>query len=188
MRFDEFVQTSGIVVSPVERFVGFVVEVGVPSGWEPFDSAFGARVWACRNDPCINVFGANAVLTMHKVAAPLDAREAFAMLAEQQLQSAPGSHEVRRELGPAGECVGVQGLLAMQIAHELGTIDSVSRSRIITEGQETLIAQLTMTALHESPVKQANIWLSVRMSAAPAGPASDNHPRKAPATTTRDGH
>lgn len=53
MRFDEFVQTSGIVVSPVERFVGFVVEVGVPSGWEPFDSAFGARVWACRNDPCI---------------------------------------------------------------------------------------------------------------------------------------
>lgn len=76
----------------------------------------------------------------------------------------------------------------MQIAHELGTIDSVSRSRIITEGQETLIAQLTMTALHESPVKQANIWLSVRMGAAPVGPASDNHPRKAPATTTRDGH
>lgn len=102
------------------------------------------------------------------------------MLVEQQLQSTPECHEERRELGPASESIGIQGLLAMQITHELGTIDSVSRSRIISAEQETLIAQLTVTALHDSPVERENVWLSVQMGAAPAGPA--------PVTTTRDRH
>lgn len=48
----------------------------------------------------------------------------------------------------------------MQITHELGAIESVSRSRIITAEEETLIAQLTMTVLRDSPVERANIWLS----------------------------
>jgi hypothetical protein len=110
MRFDEYVEKHSLAVSPANRFAGFIVEVGVPPGWEPFDSAAGVRVWACRDDPRIDMFCANAVLTMHRVEAPLDPADVFAMLADQQLQSTPECHEVRRELGPAGESVGVQGI------------------------------------------------------------------------------
>nr|WP_231986743.1 hypothetical protein [Mycobacterium sp. 852002-40037_SCH5390672] len=172
-------------MSPVDRFAGFVVEVGVPPGWEPFDSAVGARVWACRIDPCIDVFCANAVLTMHRVEARLDAGEVFAMLVEQQLQSVPGCSELHRELAAATEGPGVAALLAMQIAHELGTVDSASQSRIITAEQETLIAQLTVTALHDSPVDRAGIWLTARPGPT-ANPASAGHTR-APVIATRDG-
>jgi len=185
MRFDEFVNKRGLAVFPVDRFAGLAVQVGVPPGWEPFDSAPGARVWACRNDPCIAEFCANAVLTMHCVEAALDPAEVFAMLADQQLQSVPGCHEVRRELTVATEGAGVVGVLGMQITHELGTIDSVSQSRIITAGQETLIAQLTVTALHDSPVDRAHIWLSVRPGAtAGAVPAGDRG--AVPVTGVRD--
>jgi hypothetical protein len=185
MRFDGFVVKRGLTVSAVNRFAGFFVEVGVPSGWEPFDSVVGVRVWVCRDDPCIEKFCANAVLTMHRVEAALDPADVFTMLADQQLQSAPECHEVRRELCPAGEFGGVQGLLAMQITHELGAIDSVSQSRIITAGQETMIAQFTVTARHDSPVNGAHIRLTVRPGAA-ASPASAGHCR-APATATREG-
>ncbi|MDT5002516.1 MAG: hypothetical protein QOK12_4621, partial [Mycobacterium sp.] len=37
MRFDDFVDKYGVVVSAVDQFAGFVVQVGVPPGWEPFD-------------------------------------------------------------------------------------------------------------------------------------------------------
>jgi hypothetical protein len=187
MRFDEFVEKYGVAVSPVDRFAGFVVEVGVPADWEPFDSAPGARVWVCRDDPRIDEFCANAVLTMHRVEAPLDASEVFAMLADQQLQTVPGCHELHRELAAATEGAGVVGALAMQITHELGTIDSVSRSRIITAEQETLIAQLTATALHVSPVDRRNIWLTVRMGAV-AGSVSAGHHGGAPVAAPREGH
>jgi hypothetical protein len=187
MRFDEFMEKHGLAVSPVSRFTGFVVEVGVPSGWEPFDSALGLWLWACRDDPCIKQFCANAVLTMHRVEAALEPAEVFTMLSDQQLQSAPACHEVRREMGLAGEFAGVQGLLVMRIAHELGTIDSSSQSRIITAGQETLIAQLTVTARHDSPVDRAHIWLSVRPGAT-ATSASAGCRGGAPVVTTRGGH
>jgi hypothetical protein len=187
MRFDEFVEKHGLVVSPVDRFAGFFVEVGVPPGWEPFDSAVGVRVWACRDDPCIDVFCANAVLTMHRVEASLDPADVFAMLVEQQLQSAPRCRELRRELGPAGESVGVEGFLAMQITHELGAIDSASQSRIIPAGQETMITQLTVTTLRDSPVDRAHIWLTVRPGAA-AGPASADSRGVVPVTGTRHRH
>jgi len=185
MRFDEFVNKRGLAVFPVDRFAGLVVQVGVPPGWEPFDSAPGVRVWVCRSDPLVAEFCANAVLTMHRVEAALDAAEVFAMLADQQLQSMPGCHEVRRDLAVTTEGVGVVGVLGIQITHELGTIDSVSQSRIITAGQETLIAQLTVTALHDSPVDRAHIWLSVRPGAtAGAVPAGDRG--AVPVTGVRD--
>ena len=187
MRFDVFTEKQSLAVSPVDRFAGLVVEVGVPRGWEPFDSAVGARVWVCCVDSRIDVFGANAVLTMHRVEAALEPAHVFAMLVEQQLQSVPGCSEPRRELTAATEGAGVTGLLAMQIAHALGTIDSASQSRIITAEQETLIAQLTVTALHDSPVDRAHIWLAVHQGAAVAGAASDDRHRDAPVTTTRDG-
>jgi hypothetical protein len=186
MRFDEFVEKDGVAVSPVDRFAGFVVEVGVPADWEPFDSAPGMRVWVCRGDLRIDEFCANAVLTMHRVEAPLDAGEVFAMLVDQQVQSVPGCHELHRELAVATEGAGVVGALAIRITSEFGVIDSSSRSRIITTEQETLIAQLTVTALHDSPVDRENIWLTVRMGAA-AGTASANQLGGVPVAGTRDG-
>jgi hypothetical protein len=187
MRFDEFVAKQGLAVSPVNRFAGFLVEVGVPSAWEPFESALGVRVWAWRADPFIEKFCANAVLTMHRVEAPLDPAEVFTMLVHQQLQSVPKCRELRRELGPAGESVGVQGSLHMQITDKLGTIDSASQTRIITAGPETMIAQLTVTALHDSPVDRAHVWLTVQPGAT-ALPASAGHRGGAPVTGTRDDH
>jgi len=187
MRFDEFVVQHGLAVSPVNRFAGFLVEVGVPPGWKPFESAVGVRVWAWRADPYIEKFCANAVLTMHQVEAALDPAELFTMLVHQQLQSVPRCRELHRELGPAGESVGVQGMLQMQIADELGTIDSASQTRVITAGQETMIAQLTVTALHDSPVDRADVWLTVRPGAT-ALPTSGGHRAGTPVTGTRDGH
>jgi len=180
MRFDEFAQEHSLVVSPVDRFAGFVIEVGVPPGWEPFESAVGARVWAWRNDPCIEVFCANAVLTMHRVEASLDPAEVFAMLSEQQLQVAPKCRELRRAVAAAAEGAGIEGSLAMEIAQELGTVDSASKSRIITTEQETLIAQLTVTALRDSPVDLAHIWLK-----ALPGPVASPAPAGQPAPLTR---
>jgi hypothetical protein len=186
MRFDEFVTAHGITVCPVDRFDGFAVHMQVPAGWELYDSAIGARVWVWRTEPRTSSFCANAVLTTHRVDAALDVGEVFAMLAEQQLQSVTGGQELHRNLALATEDPGVAGTLAMRIGHELGTIDSVSRSRIITTAQHTLIAQLTVTALHDSPLDRANIWLSVRPDET-AGPASAGSHGGFPTARTRDG-
>lgn len=191
MRFDEFVKLHGIAVTPVDRFDGLAVDVEGPPGWEHFDSALGGRIWICRTDPRISDFCANAVLTMHRVEASLDAGELFAMLAEQQLQSVAGCHELHRELTAAADDPGTVGTLTMQITHKLGTLDSESQTRIITTGKETLIAQLTVTALHDSLVDRANVWLSVRTDdTAPtdgaAGPASTHGHGSAPVTGPRD--
>ncbi len=186
MRFDEFMARNGVAASPVDRFDGFTVDVGVPPDWTPFDSAVGIGVWVCRRYPPVDKFCTNAVLTLHRIEAPLDAGEVFAMLCEQQLQSVPDCHERHRELAAATEGPGAAGVLAMQITHELGTIDSVSRSRIITTERETLIAQLTVTALHDSPEDRENIWLSVRRGAA-ASHAATSHSGGVPVSRTRDG-
>jgi len=162
MRFDEFVQQRNLAISAVDTFDGFVVEVGVPEGWYPFDSVTGMRMWACRSDPRSDIFCANAVLVTHGVEAELDAAELFTMLAEQQLGSVQCAHEQRRVLSAATEGPGFVGVLAMQINDKLGTIDSLTRTRIITNSEETMIAQLTVTALQDSPANRANIWLTVR--------------------------
>ncbi|ARR85389.1 hypothetical protein MOTT27_04568 [Mycobacterium intracellulare subsp. yongonense] len=157
----------------------------MPPRWELFDSAIGTRVWVWRDDPLIDVFCANAVLTMHCVETPLDPDGVFAMLSEQQSQSVPKCHELHREFTRAKEGVGMVGALTMQIAHELGTIDSASQSRIITAEQETFIAQLTVTALHDSPVDRAHIWLTAR-----PGPAANPAPpsqQRARVIGTREG-
>lgn len=185
MRFDEFVKLHGIAVTPVDRFDGLAVEVEGPPGWEHFDSALGGRIWICRTDPRISDFCANAVLTMHRVEASLDAGEVFAMLAEQQLQSVQGCHELHRTFADAPEGPGTLGTLAMQITHERGTLDSESQSRIITTEKEMRIAQLTVTGLHDSPVDRSNVRLSARRDATvptdgAAGPASTRGHDSAP--------
>jgi len=115
-----------------------------------------------RDDPSVEEFRANAVLTMHRVEAALEPAEVFTMLCEQQLQSVPGTHEQHRDLAAAAEGPGAAGSLSMRINSDLGPIDSVSRSRIITTGQEVLIAQLTATALHDSPADGAPTWITVQ--------------------------
>jgi hypothetical protein len=174
MRFDEFAQRHNLAVSPIDRFDGFVVEVGLPQGWYPFESTTGMRIWVCRTDPRSDVFCANAVLTTHRVEAKLDADEVFAMLAEQQLGSVPCTHEQTRTLSAATEGPGVVGVLTMQIDDKLGAIDSLTRTRIIANPQETMFSQLTVTALQDSTANRANIWLTVRLrdGAGPTAPSS----------------
>lgn len=161
-RLDHYLRERAIAVAPADQFPGLIVEVGAPRGWELLDLTVGMRVWICRTGPCKGGFCANAVLTMHRIEAGLPGDGVFEMLAEQQVQLVPGCSEMRRELGAATEGVGIVGLLAMKIDHELGTIDSESRSRIIATEQETLIAQLTVTALQDSPVRTSDIWLTVK--------------------------
>ncbi|RAU96330.1 hypothetical protein [Mycolicibacter senuensis] len=185
MRFDEFVARNGVAVSPVDRFDGFAVDVGAPPDWEPFDATVGVGARICRGDSSINEFCTNAVLTLHRVEVSLDAGEVFAMLSEQQMQSVSGCHELHRELAAATEGPGGAGTLVVRISHELGTIDSVSRSRIIPTEQATLIAQLTVTSLHDSTVDRQNIWLAVRQGA--AGRSSAGFAGGAPASRNRDG-
>lgn len=162
MRFDEFAQQRNLAITAVDRFDGFIVEVGVPQGWYPFDSATGMRIWVCRSDPRSDIFCANAVLITHSVEARLDADEVFAMLAVQQLESVQCVYEQRRTLSAATDGPGVVGVLAMQIDDKLGTIDSLTQTRIITNPKETMISQLTVTALQDSPASRAKIWLTVR--------------------------
>lgn len=182
MRFGEFAQQRNLAIIPVDQFDGFVVEVGVPQGWYPLHSATGMRIWACRSDPRIDIFCANAVLTTHRVGTKLDAGEVFATLAEQQLESVQGAQEQRRTLIAATEGPGVVGVLTMQINDKLGTIDSFTRTRIITNDNETMIAQLTVTALQDSPANRAKIWLAVR----PRGEASPTAPSPHSGSTRTD--
>ena len=162
MRFEEFLGAHDLVASPVDRFGGFVIEVGMPPSWLPFETALGLRVWVWRNDPRLTDFGANAVLTMHRVGASLEEGEVFAMLADQQVQSVPNCLEMRRSFAIATEGAGVVGLLELEIMGDAGVIDSVSRSRIVATRQETWIAQLTVTALHESRGDREGVWMTVR--------------------------
>ena len=175
MRFDEFVARHGVVMVPVDRFAGLVAEVGVPAGWELVISDVGVRVWVCGDERPVGEFVANAVLTMHRVEAVLDPGEVFAMLVDQQVHSVPGCQEKHRQLAQASQGPGVVGVLALQITGELGSIDSMTRTRIITADQQTLIAQLTLTALQDSAVDPAGIWLSVRAGATPGPGSAGNH-------------
>lgn len=173
MRFDHYLQQRGITAVPVDRFDGLEVEVEGPHDWEAFEERPGLRIWVWRNDPYAQTFCANAVLTMHRVPVGLDAAEVFAMLSEEQVQLVPGCHEGRRTAAPADDGLGIQGQLSSYFDSEAGVIESLSSTRIIADDQQTLIAQLTLTALRESPVDWANIQMSVVAEPSPsAAPAA----------------
>jgi hypothetical protein len=165
LRFDHYLQESGVVARPVDVFPGLVVDVGARPGWEAWNSSVGVRVWICRTDPFIDEFCANAVLTMHRVAAVLNPAEVFGMLVDQQVLGVPGCRAVQQGQLAATEGPGVVGSLAMEITRERGTIDGLSTTRIVTTEQETLIAQLTVMALRDSPVDRDGVWLTVRAAA-----------------------
>ena len=186
MRFDQFIEQSGIAVSPVDSIDGFIVDVGLPSEWAPLDSVHGVRVWIWRCDPHITEFCANAVLTMHCIDAPLEAGEMFAMLSEQQAHMLSGSRIEQNELGAAKEGPGFTGTFAMIFASPFGPIGSVSRSRIITADRRTLVAQLTITAMQDSPVDRTNIWLSVTPGA--SGDSVSRYCNEGSFRASSDGH
>lgn len=183
MRFDEFISEQHIDVLPVDRLPGFAVGVELPPEWEPIDSPNGLRVWVWASDPHRNFFCANAVLNFYRLEAVLDPASVFAMLCEQQQGSVPNCSEIVRDFAAATEGPGVAATVVLQIDHEVGTIDSATRSRIVVAERETLIAQLTVTALHDSTRDHAQFALSMVVDQAAdstAGGHSSGAPVNAP--------
>ena len=188
LRFDEFVARHRIVVTPVPQFQGFAVSVVLPPDWEPFDAAHlppmpGNRVWTWPADPLIAQFGANAVLSMSQAESPVDPSAVFDMLCEWQLHMVEGSRERHRSIAPAVDGSGVIGNLTMEIPSEYGLIGSESITRIVATATQTLIAQLTISALIESPVDAAHIRLIVEPAA--TGPDLAVHPGGRPVPLQR---
>lgn len=161
LRLDEFLGNHDILMSVVEQFPEYAVDVALPPDWEPFHSPPDARVCIWRGDPDRERFCANVVLTMNQIEAVLDPAEVFPMLCEWQLHMVPGTQETSRDLSDATEGPGIVGTLALRIPSDHGLLDSESVTRILTTPQRTLIAQLTLTALLESPVDRNNIGLAV---------------------------
>ena len=161
MRLDEFLVSNGITMAVVEQFDEYAVDVAVPPGWEPFQSPPGTRVCIWRADPNGARFCANVVLTMTQVEAVLDPAEVFPMLCQWQLLMVPGTQATSRDLSDATEGPGMVGTLALQVPSDQGLLDSESVTRILTTPHRTSIAQLTLTALPESPVDRNHIGLAV---------------------------
>lgn len=161
LRLDEFLGNHDILMSVVEQFPEHAVDVALPPDWEPFQSPPDARVCIWRGDPDRERFCANVVLTMNQIEAVLNPAEVFSALCEWQAQLVPGTQETSRELANANEGPGVVGTLALQFPSGYGLLDSESVTRILNTNQRTLVAQLTLTALPESPVDRANIGLAV---------------------------
>lgn len=180
---DQLIETTGTVVRPVDRFGGLLVKVGLPPAWEPVESPFGSHIWVWIGDPRIKDFGANAVLTMHVMESVLDGATVFSALCEQQLHMLSDGRELKRELSTATEGPGVTGLFVTQLTADVGAIDSVARSRIVTTDSETLIAQLTVTALHDSPVDWLQVWLTAEPGSA-TGPTLANRGSGIPISRT----
>ncbi|MCV7179926.1 LpqN/LpqT family lipoprotein [Mycolicibacterium sphagni] len=182
-RFDEFVKRHNVSAIPADRFPGFTVKVGLPAGWVLLESAPGIRIWVDVNDPDIERFCTNAVLTMHRVKASLDASEVFAMLVNQQVQSIPVYRETQREINLTMDGAGVAGMLVLEVADDLGPVRTLCRSEIATTTDETLVAQLTVTAMRDSPSNLKGIWLSMGVASRRVG----GTPTSAPIGGGRDG-
>lgn len=161
MRLGHFLEQSGLASSLIDRLSGYLISVDLPADWESADAIPGMQLWIWPRDPNVESFCANAVLTLHHIAVPLEPPQVFEMLCEQQIESVPGCEERLRHLRPNREGGGFEGWLVLQFAHELGPIDSVSVAHMVADDQQVRIVQLTVTALRESPVDWASIRLSV---------------------------
>ena len=162
MRFDEYLAAANLSAVAVDRFDGYAVNVAVPMDWDPVDTGPGAPLWVWRADPSRAVFGANLVLTQSRVAAVIDPAEVFDMLCTWSVDSFPTTHEFSREVALAAEGPGILGRFGMLIHCDIGVVSSESLTRIIRTEDSTLITQLTLTALADSPVERERILLSVR--------------------------
>jgi hypothetical protein len=163
VELDEFLAQHHITVHPVADFPGLAVGVLFPAGWETSDDSGWMRVWTWADDPHRDLFCASAVLTTHRLDAHVQAGEMFAILCEHQRHSVPNAREAHREFAAATEGPGEAGLLALEIDQVEGTLDSLTHTRIITTDDELLIAQLTVTALHDSRPDWSHIRLVVKL-------------------------
>lgn len=197
MRFEQYVAVNGIAVTPADKFEGYAMTVVLPPDWALFDPEKlgelpGKRVWGWPADPFIERFGANAVLSLSRIGAAPDPAELFAMLCESQIHLIEGTQERARSLTAATEGPGIVGLQFLEmLTEEFGRIGSASRTRIAPAGSQTLIAQLTVTALVDSPVDFADMGLTMAPvdTAEAAGPAAPiGYHSTPPAATTPKGH
>ena len=172
MRFDEYLAANNISAVAVEGFDGYAVNVAVPLDWDPVDTG-SIPVWVWREDPAKAVFCATLVLTQSRVAADLDPAEVFDMLCAWTIDSFPTTYEFSREIDQAGDGPGIMGRFGMLIHCDIGVVSSESLTRIIRTEDHTLITQLTLTAMADSPVDRARIFLAVR----PDAPADADNTR-----------
>ncbi|WP_201274383.1 hypothetical protein [Mycolicibacterium sp. CH28] len=105
------------------------------------------------------------------------------MLVNQQVQSIPAFRETHREIDPTMNGAGVAGTLGLELADELGCVQSLCRSEITATTEETLVAQFTVTAMRDSPANLEEFWLSVGVMDRGAG----GRPTTAPVSVGRDG-
>ena len=174
-RFEEFLSRHDAGVAVVDRFAGFAVDVALPIDWTPvdtFEATGGARAWGWPNDPCRKAFCANAVLILQRFDKTLDEETIFTLTCQRQRDSVPGCRELHRELGSAVEGPGVAGTLVLDIDHDIGPLYSVTHVRIAAGDHETLVAQLTATALEDSPLDLRHIRLTLLTDLAPETPAT----------------
>ena len=78
---------------------------------------------------------------------------------------------------------GVAGMLVLEVADDLGPVRTLCRSEIATTTDETLVAQLTVTAMRDSPSNLKGIWLSMGVASRRVG----GTPTSAPIGGGRDG-
>ena len=182
MRFDEFLECNAISFSVVNELDGYLVEVAVPTEWVAVQSSLVPSAWVWRDDPCKELFCANAVLTMARAESLIDPDEVFTMLCEWQVQMMPGVHEMRREPAVEHSGPGIMGTLDLIINTDIGILQCVEMARVIAADSHTLIAQLTFTSLLESPVHRSQIGFGVFPSswASPTQPSFPGAPAPGP--------
>ncbi len=66
--------------------------------------------------------------------------------------------------------------LDLSIPAEVGTVDSLSLSRIVADDRRTWSAQLTLNCLADSPVARAHNWLRLRAGDGALHPGSVAQP------------
>lgn len=167
MLFDDFVQSNRLSVTSVDRFDGHTVTVTMPPDWEAIESPPDSQVWIWQADPLRGRFCANLVLTQSRIDAALDPAGVFAMLCDSTARIFTGIHEYTREVEEAAEGPGILGRFGMLINAESGVLASESLTRVISENHTTLIAQLTLTCLADSPVDRPYIRLAVTPAGVP---------------------
>ena len=94
---------------------------------------------------------------------------------------------IKAEATTVAENIGIAGQRYAETDQMLAekakqTIGSLSLSRIVTTQRQTLIAQLTVTALLDSPVDWDSIWFYLKPGAGSGSTRTANHAELAPVT------
>ena len=182
IRFDEYITANNVIVAAVDRFDDYTATVALPPDWEPITSAPATRAWVWRADPFRTRFCASVVLTHTLLEATPDPAETFTMLCAWNANLFPATYEYIREVEAANDGPGLLGRFAMLMNADVGVVTIESLTRIITTQQHTLIAQLTLTALAESPIDRPQIRLTMTPAQSRWAAPDPDHAAAAPRT------